>query len=64
MKKNPNLQPNELSTETKHSMKTRIISALVGVVIVVPLLLLGDFFIFGLVGVATIIGTYEIVHCA
>lgn len=62
--RNNEFQPNELSKETKASMKTRIISAIVGAIIVVPLLFLGDFFIFGLVGVAVIIATYEIVHCA
>lgn len=64
MKNNNEFQPNELSTEVKHSMKTRIISAIIGCIIVVPLFLLGDFFIFALVGFATIVGTYEIVHCA
>ena len=57
-------KPNELSTEMKASMRTRIISAVVGVIIVVPLLFLGDFFFFALMGAVTIIGTYEIVHCA
>jgi phosphatidate cytidylyltransferase len=57
-------KPNELSTETKASMRTRIISAVVGTIIVVPILFLGDFFFFALMGVVTIIGTYEIVHCA
>lgn len=59
-----NVAPNELSTEMKASMRTRIISAIVGIVIVVPLLFLGDFFFFALMGAITIIGTYEIVHCA
>ena len=57
-------KPNELSNEMKASMRTRIISAIVAVIIVVPLLFLGDFFFFALVGVLVIIGTYEIVHCA
>ena len=56
--------PNELTPETKASMKTRIISAVVAAIIVVPLLFLGDYFIFGLIGFATIVGTYEVVHCA
>lgn len=65
MKNNKELiTPNELSPETKASMKTRIISAIVAGVIVIPLLILGDYFIFGLVAFFTIIGTYEVVHCA
>ncbi len=62
--KNNELTPNELSNETKASMKTRIISAVVGILLVIPLIFLGDFFFFALVGFAVVVGTYEIVHCA
>lgn len=62
--KNNEFAPNELSQEAKASMRTRIISAVVGIVIAVPLLFLGDFFFFALIGFITIVGTYEIVHCA
>ena len=62
--KNPELQPNELTPETKASMKTRIISAVVGLVVCVPLIVLGDFFFFAFVTFALIVGTYEIIHCA
>ena len=60
----PEIHPNELSKETKASMKVRIISGIIGALIIVPVILLGDFFVFALTAVATIIGTYEIVHCA
>ena len=62
--KNPDLQPNELTPETKASMKTRIISAIVGLVVCVPLIVLGDFFFFAFVTFLVIVGTYEIIHCA
>ena len=58
------ITPNELTPETKASMKTRIISAIVGGIIVIPLLILGDYFIFALIAFFTIVGTYEVVHCA
>lgn len=64
MKNNAPIQANEISAETKASMKTRIISAIVGIVIAVPLILLGDYFFFALVVFVLIIGTYEIIHCA
>ena len=43
------IQVNELSESTKVSMKTRIITAIVGLAIVVPLFVLGDWFIFALI---------------
>lgn len=61
---NPELQPNQISEETKVSMRTRIISAIVGLVVCVPLIVLGDFFFFAFITFATIVGTYEIIHCA
>ena len=64
MKNNNSIQPNEISAETKASMKTRIISAIVGIVIAVPLIFLGDYFFFALVVFVLIVGTYEIIHCA
>ena len=58
------IQPNELTKEAKASMRTRIISAILAIVIAVPLILLGD--IFWLVGMVFIllVSTYEIIHCA
>ena len=64
IKTNPELQPNELTPETKASMKTRIISAIVAGVICIPLVILGDFFFFAFVTFAIFVGTYEIIHCA
>ena len=61
---NPDLQPNQLSEETKVSMRTRIISAIVGLALCVPLVVLGDFFFFAFITFALIVGTYEIIHCA
>lgn len=62
--KNPDFQPNELTPETKASMKTRIISAIVALVVCVPLILLGDFFFAAFVFFLIVVGTYEIIHCA
>ena len=65
MKKNNDLlTPNELTPEAKTSMKTRIISGIVAAIIIVPTLIIGDYFTFALVGIMVILGTYEIVHCA
>ena len=57
------LKPNELSESTKVSMRTRIISALVGLVVVVPPFLLGDWFFFALILAVTIISLFEAVRC-
>lgn len=62
--KNNEFTPNELSKETKASMKVRIISAIVGIIIAVPIIVLGDFFLFGAVAIILLISTYEIIHCA
>lgn len=64
MKNKPEIHPNELSKETKASMKTRIISAIIGTIIIAPILLFGDFFTFAGVAIAVVIATYEVVHCA
>ena len=65
MKKNNNvIQPNEISESTKVSMRTRIISAIIGIAVALPLILLGDFFTAILVAFILVVGTWEIVHCA
>ena len=61
---NNEFQPNEITTEQKTSMKVRIISAAIGIVIAVPLIVLGDIFFFLLVSFLVFCGTYEIIHCA
>ena len=64
MENNNHIQPNELSKETKASMKVRIISAAIGILIAAPLIFLGDFFFFALVAFILVVATYEIIHCA
>lgn len=65
-KKNKNeiLQPNELTTEVKASMKTRIISSIVALFIAIPMLLSGDVFFFIFTIFVVFCSTYEIIHCA
>ena len=58
------LQPNELNEEQKASMKTRIISAIVGVIVAVPLIVMGDFFFFAFIAFLLFASTWEIIHCA
>ena len=58
------LQINELSESTKYSMKVRIISSIVAICIVVPAILLGDWFFVGLILFVTLIGSREIINCA
>ena len=63
-RKHPIFQPNELSAATKVSMRTRIISALVAIAIVLPTVIVGDWAIFGVVCLACGIGVIEIIRCA
>ena len=58
------LQPNELSEKTKKSMLTRIISAIVLVILIVPSIFLGDWIYFGLMTVALGLACFEILGCA
>ena len=55
---------NKLTSFSKHSMLTRIITALVLVCICVPCLFLGGWFFLVLVGILTVVSIYEIVHAA
>lgn len=55
---------NELSKSAKSSMATRIISAIVGLAIVVPAMVLGDWIYFGLITVALGFACWEILGCA
>ena len=57
------LHKNELSSGAKKSMRTRIISAVVGLAIIIPAIFLGDWIYFGLVSVALLIACYEILGC-
>ena len=56
------LKPNQISEATKVSMKTRIIAAVIGAIIVFPLLILGDWFGLALSVVALIIALVEIIN--
>lgn len=58
------IEINQIGEATKASMRTRIISAIIGLIVVVPAILLGDWIAFALVVVITGIGAYEIIHCA
>ena len=63
-KRRPIFQPNELSNATKVSMRTRIITALVAIAIVLPAVIIGDWLIFGVVCLACGFGVIEIIRCA
>ena len=60
----PIFQPNELSDSAVVSMRTRIIAALVGMAIIFPPILFGDWAYFALVCAALVIGVVEIIRCA
>ena len=60
----PILQPNEISNDTVVSMRTRIITALVAIAVVLPLVLFGDWAFFALICLALIFGVIEIIRCA
>lgn len=61
MEKNNNpLTPNEISKETKISMKTRVITSLVIALVCIPTFFVGGWFYFALVFVIIAIGTHEI----
>ena len=58
------LHHNQLSVKTKKSMATRIISAIVLIAVVIPAVILGDWFYFGLMSFALLVACYEILGCA
>ena len=60
----PIFQPNELSNDAVVSMRTRIITAIVGIAVVLPCALFGDWAFAVLVSIALIVGVIEIVRCA
>ena len=55
---------NTLSKSGKKSMRTRFISAAVGLIIVVPAMLLGDWIYFGFITIALAFACWEILGCA
>ena len=46
-KKMAKIEPNHISEGTKKSLRTRVISAAVGLVIVLPIIFMGDWVFFG-----------------
>lgn len=64
MKHHEQIKPNELSASTKSSMLTRILAAIVGIIIIVPPAVLGDWFILVLSAVVLTIALVEIVNTA
>lgn len=61
--KEKGIHKNELSSGAKKSMRTRIISAIVGLAIVVPAIFLGDWIYFAVISIALLIACYEILGC-
>lgn len=55
---------NKLSEKTKVSLRTRVIAGLVAAVVIFPLLILGDWFIFGMGILVSFLAFFEIVDCA
>lgn len=55
---------NKISDEAKASLRTRVISALVGLMVVMPAILMGDWLFFGEIIVVLAISIYELVTCA
>ena len=60
----PIFQPNELSDSTVVSMRTRIITAVVGIALILPIALFGDWAFLVLVSVALVLGVIELIRCA
>ena len=60
----PILQPNELSNDAVTSMRTRVIAALAGIVVVVPFIIFGDWPFFALMGLVLVLAIIEIIRCA
>lgn len=57
------LERNELSVGAKKSMRTRILSAVIGLAIIVPAIFLGDWIYFGVITFAMGVACYEILGC-
>ena len=54
---------NEISQSTKSSMKTRIITAIVALILVVPLFIIGDWLFFAFILFVSVVAFWEIVNC-
>lgn len=57
------IKPNEITKNTKATMKTRIITAVVGIAVIIPFIFLGDWFYAALVVVLSVFSTIEIIRC-
>lgn len=55
---------NKISDATKKSFKTRLISAIVGLAIIIPAFILGDWAFFALIVFALLISVIELIKCA
>ena len=60
----PIFQPNELSESAVVSMRTRIIAAIVGIIIVIPFIIFGDWPFLGLIVAVLVLAIIEIIRCA
>ena len=60
----PIFQPNELSSDAVVSMRTRIITAIIAICVVLPILLFGDWPFFILMSFVLVLGVIEVVRCA
>lgn len=58
---NKPLQPNEITTETKKSMRTRIITSAILVLICLPTVFAGGWFYFALIFIVIAIATHEVI---
>lgn len=61
-KKHNELVINELSESTKSSMRTRILTGIIFAVIAIPCLVLGGWFLFGIVFLVLAVAIYEFIH--
>ena len=58
----PIFQPNELSESAVVSMRTRIIAAIVGIIIVIPFIIFGDWPFLGLIVAVLVLASYPRYH--
>jgi len=61
---NKGLQLNKISDSTKKTFKVRVISAVIGIIVIIPALFLGDWFFFAAILFALAVGVIELIKCA
>ena len=64
MKRKNDFKPNKLTNDTKKSMFVRCLTAAIALLIVVPLIIIGEWAFLGLLIVVAGIGAFELVRCA